>query len=116
MLSDLNVSGDLPEAERIVVDKSDGVLRLYGEGDRLLAQFPATMGSTHDPLPLGNWRVTSIAYNPPFHFQPELFWDVADEEDEQRIPPGTNGPVGSEERRVGKECVGPFGSRWWPYN
>src|SRR3546814_10038042 len=52
------------------------------------------MGSTRDPLPLGNWRVTSIAYNPPFHFPPELFWDVADEEDEQRIPPGPNGPVG----------------------
>ncbi len=110
MLSDLNVSGDLPEAERIVVDKSDGVLRLYGEGDRLLAQFPATMGSTHDPLPLGNWRVTSIAYNPPFHFQPELFWDVADDEDEQRIPPGPNGPVGVVWIDLSKENYGIHGT------
>ena len=64
MLSDLNVGGNLPEAERIVVDKSDGVLRLYGEGDRLLAQFPATMGSERDPLPLGNWQGTSIGCRP----------------------------------------------------
>jgi len=43
MLSDLNVSGDLPKADQIVVDKSDGVLRLFTEDGRLLAQFPATM-------------------------------------------------------------------------
>ncbi|PWG03380.1 hypothetical protein DF286_11255 [Sphingosinicella humi] len=110
MLSDLNVSGDLPKAERIVVDKSDGVLRLYGEGDRLLAQFPATMGSTHDPLPLGNWKVTSIAYNPPFHYQPELFWDVADDEDEQRLPPGPNGPVGVVWIDISKENYGIHGT------
>lgn len=110
MLSDLNVSGDLPKAERIVVDKSDGVLRLYGEGDRLLAQFPATMGSTHDPLPLGNWKVTSIAYNPPFHYQPELFWDVADDEDEQRLPPGPNGPVGVVWIDLSKENYGIHGT------
>ena len=110
MLSDLNVSGDLPEAERIVVDKSDGVLRLYGEGDRLIGQFPATMGSERDPLPLGNWRITSIAYNPPFHFQPELFWDVADDEDEQRLPPGPNGPVGVVWIDLSKENYGIHGT------
>lgn len=93
MLSDLNVSGDLPKGDKIVVDKSDGVLRVY-KGDKLLGQFPATMGSTHDPLPLGDWKATTIAYNPPFHYQPDLFWDVADDKAEQRLPPGPNGPVG----------------------
>src|SRR4029079_13712340 len=95
MLSDLNVSGDAPKADRIVVDKSDGVLRLLAKDGRLLAQFPATMGSSHDPPPIGRWKVTSIAYNPPFHYQPDLFWDVADSKDEQKLPPGPNGPVGT---------------------
>ena len=94
MLSDLNVSGNLPKADKIVVDKSDGVLRLFGKDGRLMAQFPATMGSSNDPLPLGNWKVTTVAYNPPFHYQPTLFWDVADDKAEQRLPPGPNGPVG----------------------
>jgi lipoprotein-anchoring transpeptidase ErfK/SrfK len=94
MLSDLNITGGLPKAERIVVDKSDGVLRLFDKAGKLMAQFPATMGSTHDPLPLGAWKVTTVAYNPPFHYQPDLFWDVADDKEEQKLPPGPNGPVG----------------------
>lgn len=110
MMSDLNVSGNLPKAKRIVVDKSDGVLRLYGDGDKLLAQFPATMGSAHDPLPIGNWKVTSVAYNPPFHYQPELFWDVADDKDEQRLPPGPNGPVGVVWIDLSKENYGIHGT------
>lgn len=94
-LSDLNIDGNLPTADRIVVDKSDGVLRLFGKGGALIAQFPATMGSKHDPLPLGTWKITTVAYNPPFHYQPELFWDVADSKDDHRLPPGANGPVGT---------------------
>jgi len=110
MLSDLNVSGDAPKAARIVVDKSDGVLRLFAKDGRLLAQFPATMGSSHDPLPIGTWKVTSIAYNPPFHYQPDLFWDVADTKDEQKLPPGPNGPVGTVWIDLSKEHYGIHGT------
>lgn len=110
MLSDLNVDGDLPKADMVVVDKSDGVLRLYGKDGALLAQFPATMGSRHDPLPLGRWKVTSVAYNPPFHYQPELFWDVADDEDDHHIPPGPNGPVGTVWIDISKENYGIHGT------
>lgn len=110
MLSDLNVSGDVSKADRIVVDKSDGVLRLFTRDGQLLAQFPATMGSAHDPLPLGRWKVTTIAYNPPFHYQPELFWDVADEKEEQKLPPGPNGPVGTVWIDLTKEHYGIHGT------
>lgn len=110
MLSDLNVSGDLPKADKIVVDKSDGVLRLFGKEGQLLAQFPATMGSEHDPLPIGRWKVTTVAYNPPFHYQPDLFWDVADDKEEQRLPPGPNGPVGTVWIDLTKEHYGIHGT------
>ena len=93
LMSDLNVSGEQPHGDHVVVDKSDGVLRVF-DGERLIGQFPATMGSRHDPLPLGRWKITTFAYLPPFHYQPDLFWDVADSKEEQRIPPGPNGPVG----------------------
>lgn len=87
LLSDLNISGTQPKASRVVVDKSDKVVRVFGEGDKLIAQFPATMGSAKDPLPLGNWKINSVAFNPPFKYQPQLFWDVKDTEEEQLLPP-----------------------------
>jgi len=110
MLSDLNVSSDLPKADKIVVDKSDGVLRLYGKDDKLIGQFPATMGSSNDPLPLGTWKALTVAYNPPFHYQPDLFWDVADDKAEQRLPPGPNGPVGVVWIDLSKEHYGIHGT------
>jgi len=93
-LSALNVSAGQPEGARVVVDRSDGVLMVYDKGDRLIAQFPATMGSEHDPLPIGEWTIKGAAYNPPFHYNPKLFWDVSDGESKQLLPAGPNGPVG----------------------
>lgn len=93
-LSDLNVDARQPVGDRVVVDKSEGVLKVYDEGDRLVAQFPATMGSQHDPLPVGTWKIQGESYNPPFHYNPELFWDVNDGKSKLLLPPGPNGPVG----------------------
>lgn len=109
MMSDLNVSAQQPKGDRVVVDKSDGVLRVYN-GERLIAQFPATMGSGKDPLPLGTWKITTFAYMPPFHYQPDLFWDVSDDKEEQRLPPGPNGPVGVAWLDLTKEHYGIHGT------
>lgn len=93
-LISLGVSNVQPRAERIVVDESEGVLMVYGADDKLIAQFPATMGSEHDPLPLGEWRIQGKALNPDFHYNPRLFWDVSDSERSVTLPPGPNSPVG----------------------
>ena len=110
LLSDLNVDARQPKAERVVVDKSDKLVRVYGEGERLIAQFPATLGSEKDPLPLGNWKVNTVAYNPPFKYQPQLFWDVDDSEEEQMLPPGPNGPVGIVWIDLNREHIGIHGT------
>lgn len=93
-LSDLNVDAVEPVAARVVVDKSEGALKVYDEDDRLVAQFPATMGSEHDPLPLGGWTIKGAAYNPPFHYNPKLFWDADQGKGKATLPPGPRGPVG----------------------
>lgn len=90
----LGVGTTQPEVARIVVDESEGWLRAYDADDRLVAGFTVTTGSKNDPLPIGDWKVKGVAYNPPFHYNPELFWDVDDSEDKQRLPPGPNSPVG----------------------
>ena len=110
LLSDLNVNGAQPKAERIVADKSEKVVKVYDAADRLIAQFPATMGSSKDPLPLGNWKVNTVAYNPPFKYQPQLFWDVKDDEPEQMLPPGPNGPVGIVWIDLNREHIGIHGT------
>ncbi len=110
LLSDLNISGSQPKATKVVADKSDKVVRVYGADDKLIAQFPATMGSDHDPLPLGEWKINAVAYNPPFHYQPQLFWDVADSKADFLLPPGPNGPVGVVWIDLNKEHIGIHGT------
>ncbi|MFC0588326.1 L,D-transpeptidase [Novosphingobium aquiterrae] len=93
-LAMLGVGTTQPKAARIVVSKSKGTLKVYDAGDVLVGMFTATMGSSHDPLPLGNWKILGVAHNPPFHYNPDLFWDASDKSSKQLLPPGPNGPVG----------------------
>lgn len=93
LFSSLNVDARQPKGDRVVVDKSEGALKVFA-GERLIAQFPATMGSEHDPLPLGEWTIKGTSYNPPFHYNPDLFWDADANDQKTRLPPGPNGPVG----------------------
>ena len=83
-----------PSAAKVVVDKSDRNVRVFDASGKLLAQFPASIGSEHDPLPLGEWKIKGVAHLPPFHYNPELFWDAADGDKKTTLPPGPNGPVG----------------------
>jgi lipoprotein-anchoring transpeptidase ErfK/SrfK len=93
-LTGLNVAATQPQAAMLLVDRSEGVLRAYDKAGRMIAQFPATMGSSHDPLPVGEWKILGASYNPPFHYNAALFWDATDKSAQAILPPGPNGPVG----------------------
>ncbi|WP_265570518.1 L,D-transpeptidase family protein [Sphingomicrobium nitratireducens] len=95
---------------RITVDKSDGQMRVWDKDDKLVATFPVTTGSEHDPLPLGDWKVTTFAFLPPFHYQPDLFWDVDSSKKDTMLPPGPNGPVGVAWLDLTKEHYGIHGT------
>lgn len=110
LMKKLNIDADQPQGDHIIVDKSEGLLKVYDKGDVLIGQFPVTTGSGHDPLPLGDWKVTTYAYLPPFHYQPDLFWDVDDNKEEQKLPPGPNGPVGVAWLDLTKEHYGIHGT------
>ena len=106
----LGVSPEQPSAARLVVDKSDAALRAYDANGTLIAQFAATMGSEHDPLPIGEWKIQGVSHNPDFHYNPKLFWDVSDSKKEQLLPPGPNGPVGVVWLDLSKEHYGIHGT------
>lgn len=93
-LERLGVAPVQPAAARVVVDKSEGVLKVYDESEKLIAQFPATMGSSRDPLPVGSWKIRGVSRNPDFHYNPKLFWDVSDNKEAVLLQPGPNSPVG----------------------
>ena len=131
----LNVDAGSAQGDYILVSKKEGVLRVMkgtppagpltkdgGKGAKykeptdlgsgqVVAQFPVTMGSSHDPLPLGVWKTTTYAYLPPFHYQPDLFWDAKDKAaDDKMLKPGPNGPVGVAWLDLSKEHYGIHGT------
>ena len=116
----LNVDAQQPQGDYVVVDKSEGVLKVYrgsppsgssgdNDGAQLVAAFPVTMGSKQYPLPIGRWKATTYAFLPPFHYQPELLQNAKAEED-LKLPPGPNGPVGVAWLDLTKEHYGIHGT------
>jgi lipoprotein-anchoring transpeptidase ErfK/SrfK len=91
-----NVAGTapLPPAARVVVSREGHVLTLEDGGGRLLAQYPASTGSEHDPLPIGNWKVDGVSRNPTYNYNPKLFWDAKPGDAKTKVPAGPNNPVG----------------------
>ena len=88
-------SGEPPSrAAKVVVSRSELTVTAYDANDRPLAQYPATIGSEHDPLPIGIWKVNGVSKNPPFHYNPDLFWDAEAKDEKAMIKPGPNNPVG----------------------
>ena len=106
----LGVGTDQPKADKIVVDKSAGTLEAFDAAGKLVAAFTATMGSTHDPLPLGEWKILGVDRNPSFHYNPDLFWDAEASDEKATLPPGPNGPVGIAWIDLSKEHYGIHGT------
>lgn len=85
----------LAAPDRVVVSKSDSVVRLLDAEGTVFAQFPASTGSEHDPLPIGDWTIEGVATNPTFHYNPALFWDADPSHAKAVLAPGPNNPVGT---------------------
>lgn len=93
-LRSLGVGTQQPEAARLVVDESEGWLKAYDAGGKLVAMFSVTTGSRHDPLPIGDWGIKGKAYNPPYSYDPALLRGAPASNGKHQLPPGPNSPVG----------------------
>ena len=83
-----------PKIAKVVVSESEKTVSAFDAADKLVAQYPATTGSEHDPLPIGAWKINGVSKNPSFHYNPELFWDADAKDEKTTIKPGPNNPVG----------------------
>ncbi len=104
-------AGALAEgAARVEVDKALNQVRALDAGGRLLAVFPATVGSTERPAPDGEWAVKTVVANPNYSYDPKrlTFGDAS--KGAMVIPPGPNNPVGSTWIALTKETYGIHGT------
>jgi lipoprotein-anchoring transpeptidase ErfK/SrfK len=84
----------LQGAAKVVVDASDRAVMVQDAAGTVIARYPATMGSEHDPLPIGEWKITGKADTPVFSYNPDLFWDADESHAKAKIAAGPNNPVG----------------------
>lgn len=84
----------LPKASKVMVSKAGRVLTVYDSSGKLMAQYPASTGSKHDPLPIGEWKINGVARHPTYHYNPKLFWDAKTGDKKATVPAGPNNPVG----------------------
>jgi lipoprotein-anchoring transpeptidase ErfK/SrfK len=80
---------------RIEVQKSERALRAFDKEGKLLAFYPASIGSTEKPAPSGTFKVQAVAENPTYTYSPEFNFKGVKSDKKFEIAPGPNGPVGS---------------------
>jgi lipoprotein-anchoring transpeptidase ErfK/SrfK len=92
-----NVRTDAPTAKaaKVEIDKSRKTLTVLGKEGQLIAIYPATIGSTEKPAPSGTLKVTAIAHNPTYRYNPEYGFKEVKSKERFTIKSGPNNPVGS---------------------
>ena len=83
------------EVTRIVADKASKQVRAYDAAGKLVAAYPATIGSQDTPSPSGTVAVERIAHDPEYTYNPKINFKQGENDKVLTIPPGPNGPVGS---------------------
>lgn len=80
---------------KLEVDKTRKQLRVVGPDGKLLAMYPASIGSEEKPAPSGTLKVVRVAKNPTYTYNPDFQFRGVKAKDEFKIAPGPNNPVGS---------------------
>jgi lipoprotein-anchoring transpeptidase ErfK/SrfK len=94
----------------VTVSKAASTLTVADASGSVVMHAPVTTGSERDPLPIGEWKVNGVALNPPFRYNPDLFWDADPAHTKALLPPGPNNPVGVVWIDLSKEHYGLHGT------
>jgi lipoprotein-anchoring transpeptidase ErfK/SrfK len=107
-----NVHAEPPAAAaaRLVVSDATRSVTAFDEHGSVIAYYPASMGGEHDPLPIGRHEVRKVLWEPPFFYNPDLFWDADPAHAKAKVPPGPNNPVGVVWIDLSKEHYGIHGT------
>lgn len=81
-------------AARVVVDKQNRSVQVFSADNRLLAFFPASIGSAEKPAPSGALQVTRVDYDPTYTYDPAYHFKEQKIQRKVTVKPGPNNPVG----------------------
>jgi len=95
---------------RIVADKSKEEVFAYDANGKLVAAYPATIGSTDTPSPSGTVKVERVAFNPTYTYNPKINFKQGHNDHILTIPPGPNNPVGDVWIALSKPTYGIHGT------
>jgi lipoprotein-anchoring transpeptidase ErfK/SrfK len=77
------------------VEKSARTLRALDKGGKLIAYFPASIGSQEKPAPSGTHKIERVAQNPSYTYNPKYKFKGVKSDKPFTITPGPNNPVGA---------------------
>lgn len=80
---------------RIEIDKAGRAVRAFDKDDKLVAYYPASIGSDEKPAPSGSHKVRAVAFNPDYTYNPDYKFKGVKADQKFRIAPGPNNPVGA---------------------
>ena len=75
----VNLAKDAPpKTARIEVDKARETVRAFAKDGKLIAFYPASVGSEEKPTPTGTLKVVSIQSNPTYRYDPKYKFKSVD--------------------------------------
>lgn len=82
------------DPQRIEINLSEKVLRVFDEADRVAALLHCSIAELPEKRPKGRTSVTVIVFDPEYAFKPEMWPEVTNVERTLYIAPGPRNPVG----------------------
>jgi lipoprotein-anchoring transpeptidase ErfK/SrfK len=82
------------KAAKIEADKQNNIVRVLAKDGALLASYPASIGSEKKPAPSGTLKITRVARNPTYTYDPEFKFRGVKADEKLHIAAGPNNPVG----------------------
>ncbi len=91
------VVADRPAADvaRITVDKASHAVEAFAPDGKLVAYYPASIGSDEKPAPSGQFVIRRVIHNPDYTYNPKYAFKGVKATKPFTIAPGPNNPVGS---------------------
>jgi len=93
----------------IRIETKTNLLEVY-DGEKLIAAYPVTVGSTHTASPVGEWKVRGITKMPKFRYDKEMLKHGQRSGNFYVLPPGPRNPVGVMWIALNKKGIGIHGT------
>ncbi len=98
-----------PSMPSVKIDTKANMLGVF-EGDKLVAVYPVTIGSTQTASPIGDWKVRGMSKWPRFRYDEEMLKHGQRSGHFYMLPPGPRSPVGVLWIALNKKGIGMHGT------